>query len=293
MVHTTVAILELEENITYRNKNSFRAAESIELKLRARIESIPDFVDTTDQGANGLSLNTWEVGPEITLRIPRFLWPLNGYNHSSYADPITLLTTSYNYQKRPEYKRNQLVLSSGFEFRETRFKRHFVYPAEINHSDFTLTEAFIKKLIDINDPQLIIYYRDYLITNGRYSFLYNTQQQNIYKDFIFFRFTFEIAGNSIRLIDLITKKDYDKQKQYQLAGNRYSQYVRPDFDLRYYQVFSSNSSLVYRLSSGIGIAYLNSQFMPYEKHFLQEVLMIYVHSEPEPLVRALSRQIIL
>ncbi len=34
-------------SVSYRNRNSFKAAESIEVKFRAKIESIPDFVDTT------------------------------------------------------------------------------------------------------------------------------------------------------------------------------------------------------------------------------------------------------
>jgi outer membrane protein assembly factor BamA len=254
-------------NFTYRNKNTFRGAESFELKLKAKIESIPDFVDTTADQTAALSLNTYELGPELTVRIPRLLWPIAAFNRSRNANPVTLFTASYNYQQRPEYKRNLLVLSSGFEFRETKFKKHYVYPAEINYSNFSLTQPFLDKLNDIGDQQLILYYRSYLITNGRYTFIHNTQDQSILRNFSFFRFSFEIAGNSMRLIDKLTRSSYTDTSTYKILGINYSQYIRPDFDYRYYQVFSTHTSIVYRLAAGIGIAYLNSSFVPYEKTF--------------------------
>ncbi|MBL7916648.1 MAG: BamA/TamA family outer membrane protein [Bacteroidia bacterium] len=254
-------------NLTYRNKNSFRSAELIELKIRAKIESIPDFVDSTNADqARPLSLNTYEIGPELNIRIPRLLWPLAKFNHSRSSNPVTNFTSYFNYQKRPEYTRNNLVFSSGFEFKESKYKKHFVYPAEINYSSFNLSQAFVNKLEALNDIQLILYYRNYLISNGRYTFIYNSQEQNLYRDFVYFRFSFEIAGNSLRLIDKL-RTNYNDNKTYQVLGINYSQYIRPDFDFSYYQIFSSHTALVYRLAAGIGVAYLNSDFIPYEKTF--------------------------
>jgi len=254
-------------NLVYRNKNSFRGAELIETKFRMRIESIPDFVDTTADRSKPLSLNTYEVGPEFNIRIPRLLWPLKKINKSHTANPYTNFTSSFNYQKRPEYERRLAIFSTGLEFFETKHKKHLIYPAEINFSNFHLTQPFIDKLEAIGDPQLLLYYRNYLITNGRYTFLYNTQEFGKYHDFFFLSFNFEIAGNSLRLLDALNRKNYSKDKTYEILGTPYSQYVRPDADIRYYQVFDSHSSIVYRLSGGIGIAYLNSTFVPYEKTF--------------------------
>lgn len=129
-----------------------------------------------------------------------------------------------------------------------------------------MSQAFVNKLVALNDLQLILYYRNYLITNGRYTFIYNSQEQNLYRDFVYFRFSFEIAGNSLRLIDKL-RTNYDENKTYQVLGINYSQYIRPDFDFSYYQIFSSHTALVYRLAAGIGMAYLNSDFIPYEKTF--------------------------
>jgi hypothetical protein len=255
-------------NVTYRNKNSFRGAELIEMKFRAKIESIPDFVDSTSaEQSNALSLNTYEIGPEVSIRIPRLLWPLDRFSKGRSSNPVTNFSSSFNYQKRPEYTRNNLVFSSGFEFKESKYKKHFIFPAEVNFSSFNLSQAFVNKLNAINDVQLILYYRNYLISNGRYTFIYNSQDPALYRDFVYFRFSFEIAGNSLRLFDKLTRKNYADSSAYQILGINYSQYFRPDFDLSYYQIFSSHNTLVYRIAGGVGVAYLNSDFIPYEKTF--------------------------
>jgi hypothetical protein len=250
-------------SLTYRNKNTFRGAESLEIGLRAKAERIPEFVEQELKGP----FNSIELGPELSIRIPRMLWPVKSLNKSRSANPVTVFKTQYNYQQRPEYIRHLLVFSTGIEFRETKYKRHFIYPAEINYSNFNLTNAFREKLRERDDPRLDQYYQNILITNGRYAFIYNSQEQGSLNDFMFFRFTMEVAGNSMRLYDKLTRSNYRDTTSYDLLGISYSQYVLPEVDFRYYQVFDEHNMLVYRFNAGMGISYLNSAAMPYEKTF--------------------------
>jgi outer membrane protein assembly factor BamA len=257
----------LGANFSYHNKNLNRGGEALEFRLVARGESVPNFVDEVTGQEKALLLNTFEIGPEINLRVPRFIWPASRYNKNRSANPTTIFSVSYNYQVRPEYIRNLMLLSMGLEYRETRQKRHFIYPAEINVSDFQLSNKFINRLEETGDPKLINYYRKYIITGGRYTYLYNTQEPNKFKNFIYLRFNFEVAGNSTRLYNRITSTNYSDSSIFKLAKIEYSQYVRPDIDIRFYQVFSENASIVYRISAGAGYAYLNSKQMPYERTF--------------------------
>lgn len=247
----------------YRNKNTFRGAESLEIGIRAKAERIPEFVEQERKGP----FNSIELGPDVSIRIPRMLWPLKSLNKSRSANPVTVFKTQYNYQQRPEYIRHLLVFSTGFEYKETKYKKHFIYPAEINYSNFNLTTAFREKLRERDDPRLDQYYQNILITNGRYAFVYNSQEQGRLKDFMFFRFTMEVAGNSMRLYDKLTQSNYLDTASYDLLGISYSQYVLPELDLRFYQVFDEHNMLVYRFNAGMGISYLNSEAMPYEKTF--------------------------
>lgn len=254
-------------NFSYHNKNLARGGEALEFKLNAKGESVPNFVDEVTGQERALLLNTFEIGPEISLRIPRFVWPAGRYNKNRSSNPATIFSTSYNYQVRPEYIRNLLTFSMGLEYRESRQKRHFIYPAEINVSNFQLSERFISKLEQTGDPKLINYYRKYIIMGGRYTYLYNTQELGRVKDFMFLRFNFEIAGNSSRLYNNLFSSNYSDTSIYKFTGIEYSQFIRPEIEFRYYQVFSQSASLVYRFNAGVGYSYLNSKQMPYEKTF--------------------------
>jgi hypothetical protein len=254
-------------NFSYHNKNLARGAEALEFKLNAKGESVPNFVDEVTGQEQAFILNTFEIGPEINLRIPRFVWPAGRYNKNRSSNPATIFSTSYNYQVRPEYIRNLLTFSMGLEYRESRQKRHFIYPAEINVSNFELSDRFSTKLELTGDPKLLNYYRKYIIMGGRYTYLFNTQELGKVKDFLFLRFNFEIAGNSSRLYNSIFSPGYTDTSTYKINGIEYSQFIRPEIEFRYYQLFSQNASLVYRFNAGVGYSYLNSSQMPYEKTF--------------------------
>ncbi|MFM7768893.1 MAG: hypothetical protein ACKO9S_13675, partial [Bacteroidota bacterium] len=191
-------------NFSYHNKNLSRGGEALEFRLVAKGESVPNFLDEVTGQEKALLLNTFEIGPEVNFRIPRFIWPASRYNKNRSANPTTVFSVNYNYQVRPEYVRNLMLLSMGLEYRETRQKRHIIYPAEINVSDFQLGDRFIGRLEATGDPKLINYYRKYIITGGRYTFLYNTQEANNLKNFMYLRFNFEVAGNSTRLYNRLT-----------------------------------------------------------------------------------------
>jgi hypothetical protein len=253
-------------NITYTNKNIFRGGESFDIKFLGKVEAIPDFTDTIGE-QRGIDLNTFELGPVFTLRIPRFLWPLKKYNRIRTSSPVSLFTAGYNWQQRSEYTRDLFLLSSGIEFRERRYIKHFIYPAEVSYTNYQTTTAFSDKLTELDDPQLNTYYESNFITNGRYIFIYNNQEPNLVRNFTFFRFGFEIAGNSLRLFNKLTNPEYNTDSTYKLLSVSYAQYIRPEIDLRFYQLFSENTSMIYRFATGIGFSYLNSDFLPYEKTF--------------------------
>jgi outer membrane protein assembly factor BamA len=69
----------------------------------------------------------------------------------------------------------------------------------------------------------------------------------------------------------ITSRALDKTKsnsgEYTFFKLPYFNYTRPEIDFRYFDYISRNTMLVYRLNSGIGVAYWNSQVLPFESQF--------------------------
>jgi surface antigen Omp85-like protein len=254
-------------NFIYSNKNTFRGAETLDLKLKTALEDLKNAPIEDDKKI--LVFNTYEFGPEAKLNIPRVISFLKLKNKSVISS--TELTMSYNLQQRPEFFRRIADFSAGAIYKFSNNFRIQFYPAEVNFVSVKQDPAFQKKLEDIGDPALTSSYEDHLITDGRGSLIFSTQELNRTKNFIFMRFNLEAAGNSLRAIkvlsDYLQGHNTKGDSSYSVLGNRYAQYIKPDADFRFYFVPDANNTVVYRIAGGIGLPYLNSRSLPFEKSF--------------------------
>ena len=256
-------------NIVYKNKNIFKGAETFTFKLKGGLEIQQNFGDTTYQSTRQLALfNAYEIGPEISLNFPRALWPFNIRKQKRVNNPTTTITAGFNTQNRPEYFRRLANVSYFFTKKTTKYNRLYFYPAEINYLNNKLDPAFEKQLQELSDLNIILGYVDQFIANGRVSYLFNNQELNVRKKYLFFRVNFEFAGNSLYLAKRLNGENPDPDIPSEILGVRFAQYIRPDFDLRFYKpIVLSNSLLVLRLMSGLGVPYGNSKQLPFEKSF--------------------------
>lgn len=255
-------------NFIYSNRNTFKGAETFDLKLKTAIEDIRN--TSVDEEKKILLFNTYEIGPEASLNIPRVLRLFKKFDSKSVIRSSNL-TVSYNLQQRPEFFRRIADFSAGYIRKKTNYSRFQVYPVEINFVSVRPDPEFKQKLDDIGDPALTSSYEDHLVTNGRLSYIITTQELNKLKNFIFLRINFEAAGNTLRLSKMISdalagRKTKD-DSSYVVLGNPYAQYVKPDLDFRIYHVLDLNNTVVYRIALGVGLPYLNSISLPFEKSF--------------------------
>jgi hypothetical protein len=253
-------------NYTYRNRNVFRGAEIFEFKLRGALESQKNF--TTEEERRILYLfNTYELGVESSIHLPKAIGAIQRLFKRKAANPNTVFSANYNIQNRPEFNRSILEFSAGVEWRKGMYVKHIVTPFQVNFVNVKLSPSFESELLSLNDPVLYSSYQNHLITNGRYSFIYNNQVLNVLKNFVFFRANAEFAGNTLQLFSEINKSPKSDQGSYQVLKKNYAQYFRPDVDFRLYQTLNEHSTIVYRIAGGIGVAYGNSKIMPFEKSF--------------------------
>ena len=198
------------------------------------------------------------------MSVPRILFPFT--KSLQFNSPQTNFTTGYNFQHRPEYERTIANLSYSLNFKETAYKRHSFYPAEVSFVKVKLQSAFKAQLEALKDRALISSYEDQMISDFRYVFEYNSQEIGKFQNHVYFRGTFESAGHLVGLIN--NKNDNTGESQRVDVFNvPYAQYLRPDFDIRFYQMLNPSSQLVYRLAAGLGYAYGNSLIMPFEKSY--------------------------
>lgn len=90
---------------------------------------------------------------------------------------------------------------------------------------------------------------------------------NKIKDFFYIRSNFETGGNLLYGIDELINAHKNTAGYYTLFNIQFSQFIRPDLDVRFYHLLSKSNSLVFRFYGGIGFPYGNSNVLPFEKAF--------------------------
>ncbi|MBI9038194.1 MAG: BamA/TamA family outer membrane protein [Bacteroidales bacterium] len=255
-------------NFVYQNKNIFRGAETLYLKLKGSAE-VQKLTGESDQLDAFLFFNTIETGIDLSLHFPKFLLPVNQEKFPKFYNPKTTISTGLNYQKRPNYRRYIWNFSFGYNWKESDHKKYILFPFDINLIKIFPDSAFQKELDDLKDQRLKQQYTDHLITAINYSFIYNNQDINKLKNFFYFRGNIETAGNTLNLIDNFVKAQKNLDDNYTLFNIQYSQYVRSDIDFRYYNIIDRNKTIVFRTLLGIGIPYGNSEVLPFEKGFYE------------------------
>ena len=250
-------------SISYRNNNIFRGSEVLRITLRGGFQAqrVEDFV--VDEGL----FNTKELGVDASIMFPRFLSPIPLNRFVMEYQPKTLLSVGYNMHIRPMYDRHIMTASFGYNWKSTNTIEHYLTPLNINTVKVLPSDLFAILLAFETNQRIKDQYTDHLIFGSSYSFIFNNQDIKKSNDFFYLKFDIESSGNLLSLFNntpLITTSDDDYHK---IIGIRYAQYIRYQFDLRFYHYFLNKTTLAMRFMFGQGIAYGNSNDLPFEKSF--------------------------
>lgn len=261
-------------SISYKNRNFLRGAEVFRIKLSGGIEaqqlltgSSSGSETTTNIIDQGSVFNTIELVPEISLTIPKFLFPIKLNRIAKSARPFTTLSVSYGYQRRPDFTRNVLKTMVSYRWRESQFKTWIISPVEVSLIKIFKSDQFQQRLDDLNDLFLNASYSDHLISALKVSYIFNNQVFSRRANSFYYRGNAETAGNVLNGAMAVLKEKRDTLGSYRIANIRYAHYVRTDHDLRYYRRFSDNNSLVFRAFGGVGVPLRNLEVLPFERSF--------------------------
>jgi outer membrane protein assembly factor BamA len=261
--------LGLGGSFGYRNKNLFRGAEMFEFRIRGGVQSLPNFTDSTIE-KKLFFFNTYQIGPEITIQLKKFLLPefiLHSMTKNlRRMNPRTVMTSGYDLQDRPDYRRSILKLSLGYTWRTNERKSFAFSPVDINSVYVKKSTAFQAQLDSLRDPKLQYSYDTHLISAMHFTYVFSNQRTPN-SNFLYARANFETAG--LLLNGLARTFDFPKDAEgiYHLAGIPYAEYVKPELDISYHHVMRRSHTVVYRLYTGVGIPYANSKALPFEKSF--------------------------
>ena len=250
----STGLFGVSPQVSYYHKNIFRGGEWLNLSFMGNFQ----FKFNDDVRSN-------EFGVSAGLSFPKF-FPLP-YRFFKGAIPRTDVNLTYNYQSRPEYTRNIISVTYGYNGNLKRRFFYQAYPLQMNVVRlFDLDEKFYKSLV--NDPFLLNAYQDHFDFGSGATLYYTTNPDNTPKTPHFYsRLQFDIAGNTLSAFKQLMEKNANGQGM--IWNTPFSQFVRGEITLSktWFLGKKSKQSIATRLQAGAGYAYGNSTSLPFEKHF--------------------------
>jgi outer membrane protein assembly factor BamA len=265
-------------SLVFQNKNAFRGAELVELKLKGSLTAQKQFNATqTTTNINDVqnTFNTIQFGPELNIYFPKPLFPFTLFYYKKdasekryFIQPKTILNLSVNYQSRPEFNRTISNISYGFRF--TNNKALFSYdvvPFEVYSVKAKLFGNFQADLLALDDYYLLNSFQDHITTLSKLSVTYNNQSLSKKRNLMYLKMSLSSSGNILRGLYSATNQPMDNQGRYLIQNVPFSQFVKLDVDYRFYFKIRKQSKLVYRLAGGYGKPLKNLTSLPYEQSF--------------------------
>ena len=180
----------------------------------------------------------------------------------------TEVKVSYNLQTRPEYRR--AILSGGWSYiwqeRGNAMARHTFKLVDLNYVYLPRIEnSFISGLPDY----MILYnYTNHFIMSSGYTYSFNNSSpQNRSRDTHSLRASVEVAGNLLNAFSRIVGAERNDEGYYELFGTEYAQYVKFDLDFSKAIALDSRNKLAFHVGLGVGLAYGNSDYLPFERAY--------------------------
>ena len=251
----STGLFGISPQLSYYHKNIFRGGEWLNLSFMGNFQ----FMFNNSVRSN-------EFGVSAGLSFPKFL----GLPYRLFKGPLiprTDINLSYNYQSRPEYTRN--IISTSFGYNGNIRSRFFyqVYPVQLNIVRlFDLDPNFYSSLS--NDPFMKNAYQNHFDLGLGSTFYYTTDADvNPKTSYFYTRLQFDISGNLLSAFKPLMDKDDAGAGM--IWNTPYSQYVRAEVTVGKTWRFgrSDGQAVAVRFLAGAGYAYGNSSALPFEKHF--------------------------
>lgn len=251
------ALFGISPQISYFNKNIFHGGEILNVSLQSNHQL--KFKDS--------NIKSNEVSVTASLILPRFIpFPTRMFKGPNL--PQTKISLAYNFQKRPEYTKNQATATYGYT---GNVKRNLAYSFNILSLNFVrlpYLDAEFAKSMEKN-PFLANAYKDHLDMGMNGTLYYSSAGPNTNPKFDYWygRLQVDLSGNFLGIFKSAMKKDATGAGM--ILNIPYSQYVRAEAQIGKTFVWGKkqNQSFAMRFMAGIGHAYGNSVSLPFEKHF--------------------------
>ena len=254
--------------VSYQHRNMFKGSQTFTSKIRAAYENI-----SGDLGGL-ISNNYLELGAEMGISFPKFIFPFAKNKQRQKLRPTTELTLNGNYQRRPEFVR--VIAGAGWAYNWYSNRNKFKHKLDLVDISYIylpiVTEEFRNNInkLSVDNPLLRYSYEDHFIMRMAYAiYLSNLNPESIKPtgNIYTFRMVNEIAGNLLYGISNAISPKSRPEDGYSIFGIRYAQYYKCDMDYTYTFLFNEKNSLSLHIGAGVAVPYGNSEILPFEKRY--------------------------
>lgn len=250
---------------TYTNRNLFGGSEQLEVK--ARYGMLFD-----SQLGGPLWNRVWNRDFQFgaNLSIPRLIVPFKIPLMGKNGMPHTVFSTNWQiFDQLNTYSNRYVINSISYNWYDTKYKLHSVTPLSLEYRLGRLDEDF-KNTLEDQGYDLYVKSNDraYFGIGSQYAYTFNTLRLNTYDNFLFFRGTLDLSGNTLNLLSKIIPFKKNDLGQNTILNVPYLQYVKAEVDFRIYRYLGGERQFIARINSGIGVPFgNNSEFLIFEKQF--------------------------
>ena len=243
--------------IGWRNRNTFKGGEIFSIDATGGFE-----VQISGQMRG---FNTYRVGLEGNLSIPRFITPFFSVNTKGGFMPKTNILLGYDIlNKQKLYTMQSFRGGFGYIWKESLQKEHQFNPISINYVQPLLVSQEYLDSAGRNRVLLKAIEKQFIL-GSNYNYNYNALQgKPPMSGGSYVNLNVDLSGN---VAGLLTGANTKNGKTSTLFNAQFSQYVKFEGDFRDYYKLSPKSVLANRIIIGIGVPYGNSEALPYIKQF--------------------------
>lgn len=240
------------------NKNTFRGGENLSFKLNGAYEW-----QTGKQQASSTLLNSYELGVDVGLSIPRLLVPDFLKSTKDFTERTDFHIGTDFLNRHSFFRMISFSGSANYDFQSSRHLHHSVVPLKINYTYLLETSAEFDETMADN-PAIALSFQNQFIPSMSYTNTYERGATSRNPNRFYWQNTLMSAGNVLSAIQYLCG---NRDEERTIFGNPYSQFLKATTELIVYRRLTKNSQIAFRFTGGIGYAYGNSRVMPYSEQF--------------------------
>lgn len=244
--------------------NVFKGAEQLTLQVDGGFE----WQRASRRRQYQLGFNSYEIGGQLKLTVPRFLVPFSIPGASRRYVPKTYASIGLRELRRVKYyDMNLLQGKFGYSWRTSPKREFKLEPMSIDYLLLTETSPEFDEFLT-QYPQVALSFQEQFIIGSILSYTYTTNPKKKKLNHFYYNGTLDVAGNLLNAIfNLSGQKSPTDSVPATLLGAPYSQYTKLTNDLRYYIYITEKKQVATRFLAGIGVPYGNSTVLPYVKQY--------------------------